>query len=295
MNVLNLGGFAIPVPSVPEIVFLSLAALAVIAALFMITRSDAVHSALLLVIVLFQLAGVYVLLNAPFLAVLQVLVYAGAILVLFLFVIMLLQLREGPSLADTHKIQRVVAWPVGLLLGVELVAVITLAATLKAPPLPAGTIQHQAVAPATTPVVSGPAVTGAALNNPGGGWPAAEVAAYNGQPRALGVELYTSFLMPFEIASFILLVAVVGAIVLARRESTSPNEYATLGISLGRNAAPPGSPQAIEQGKALARDVPGVRIVRPLGNTYDTDDPPVPVAAGSRPPAGDGTTTGLPK
>ena len=245
-------------------------------------------------IVLFQLAGMYVLLNAPFLAVLQVLVYAGAILVLFLFVIMLLQLREGPSLADTHKIQRVVAWPVGLLLGVELVAVITLAATLRAPALPAGTVQHQAAAPVATPVAVGPAVVGPALNNPGGGWPAEEVALANGQPRALGIELYTNFLMPFEIASFILLVAVVGAIVLARRESLVPNEYATLGITLGRNAAPPGSPQAIEQGKALAHDVPGVRIVRPLGNTYDQDDPPVPVAAGTQPTdVGGGSTKGV--
>ena len=296
MNVINIAGFDVPLPSIPEIVFLSLAAFAVIAALFMITRNDAVHSALLLVIVLFQLAGMYVLLNAPFLAVLQVLVYAGAILVLFLFVIMLLQLREGPSLADTHKIQRVVAWPVGLLLGVELVAVIALAATLRAPALPAGTVQHQQVAAVATPAAVGPAVSGAALNNPGGGWPAEEVAAYNGQPRALGVELYTNFLMPFEIASFILLVAVVGAIVLARRESLVPHEYATLGISLGRNAAPPGSPQAIEQGRTLAHDVPGVRIVRPAGNTFDLEDPPVPVAAGSQPTdVGGGTTQGVAK
>src|SRR5438105_6646418 len=118
---------AIPIPSLPQIVFLALAAIAVLAAVVMITRNDAVHSALALVVVLFQLAGMYVLLNAPFLAVLQVLVYAGAILVLFLFVIMLLQLREGPELQNLHKVQPFVSWIVGAVLAAELVGVIVLA------------------------------------------------------------------------------------------------------------------------------------------------------------------------
>src|SRR5690348_15051607 len=106
---MNIGGMTIPIPSLPQIVFLGLSALAILGALMMVTRRDAVHSAIWLVVVLFRLAGVYVLLNAPFLAALQVLVYAGAILVLFLFVIMLLQLRQGPELRDVHQIQRVAA------------------------------------------------------------------------------------------------------------------------------------------------------------------------------------------
>src|SRR6476469_9668533 len=127
----------LPIPSFPQLVFLVLSAIAIIGAILMITRNDAVHSALSLVIVLFQLAGMYVLLNAPFLAVLQVLVYGGAILVLFLFVIMLLQLRSGPQLGKEHNIQRVTAWPIGLLLGAELVLVIFLASSLQAPAIPA--------------------------------------------------------------------------------------------------------------------------------------------------------------
>jgi NADH-quinone oxidoreductase subunit J len=264
---MNIGGMTIPIPSLPQIVFLALSALAIVAALIMVTRRDAVHSAIWLVVVLFQLAGVYVLLNAPFLAVLQVLVYAGAILVLFLFVIMLLQLRQGPELGDVHQIQRVAAWPVGLLLGVELVAVIVLASGAGAfnqRPLPPGVQQHVAAGatPAATAAPAG-AANGSApttYNNPGGGWTPAEIDLYRGEPRALGIELYSNFLLPFEIASFILLLAVVGAVVLARSEELVPSEFRSLGISLGRSA-PPGSPQAIEIEKVLGGgQVPGVVV-----------------------------------
>ncbi|HMA35344.1 MAG TPA: NADH-quinone oxidoreductase subunit J [Chloroflexia bacterium] len=280
----------IPIPSIAEVVFLVLSAVAIVAGLMMITRQDAVHSALWLVVVLFQLAGLYVLLNAPFLAVLQVLVYAGAILVLFLFVIMLLQLREGPQLGNVHQIQRVAAWPIGALLAVELVIVIALASGLHAPALPAGVAMHVPTAPqavpAATPLPAGSGST--AFNNPGGGWPVEEVALYNGEPRALGIELYTNFLWPFEIASFILLVAVIGAIVLARREEPIPAEVETRGISLARGAYP-GSPQAAEIGKVLAGQVPGVHVVqRDLAG--DAPAPPFPHVTGlpgdaPRPPA----------
>ncbi|HUS15751.1 MAG TPA: NADH-quinone oxidoreductase subunit J, partial [Chloroflexia bacterium] len=110
---------------------------------------------------------------------------------------------------------------------------------------------------------------------PGGGWPATEVALYNGEPRALGIELYTNFLWPFEVASFILLVAVVGAIVLARREETVFRDVTTRGISLGRGAYP-GSPQEAEMGKVLAGRVEGV-LAFP---TPDDGAPAVPVATG---------------
>src|SRR3954463_8133591 len=117
----------IPIPSFPQLMFLALSAAALVGSILMITRNDAVHSALSLVVVLFQLAGMYVLLNAPFLAVLQVLVYAGAILVLFLFVIMLLQLRAGPNLAHEHNVQPFVAWILGMLIAVLLVTIIAIA------------------------------------------------------------------------------------------------------------------------------------------------------------------------
>src|SRR5689334_9660075 len=256
---MTIAGMTLAFPSLPQIVFLGLAVIAVAAALLMITRNDAVHSALALVIVLFQLAGMYVLLNAPFLAVLQVLVYAGAILVLFLFVIMLLQLRSGPQLGKEHNIQRVTAWPIGLLLGAELVLVIFLASSLQAPAIPAGVN----------------------LPNPGGGWPVTRIDTYGGEPRALGIELYTNFLWPFEVASLILLVAVVGAIVLARREDTGATEIVTRGISLGR-IVPIGSAQAAEIEKTLAGEVPNVRVLAGA-RAGETPVPPVPTAGVGQP------------
>jgi NADH-quinone oxidoreductase subunit J len=194
----------------------------------MITRRNAVHSALLLVIVLFQLAGMYVLLTAEFLAALQVLVYAGAILVLFLFVIMLLQLREAPRIQNAHRWQRLLAIPLGLVLTLEMIALIWF---------------------------GGISITGLPQQAPG---PATlvEIQQAGGSPRALGQVLYTVFLLPFEVASMILLVAVIGAIVLARREETEPASQliSSLGVSLGRRSII-GSPQEEQLEKMMRPDV----------------------------------------
>src|SRR5438046_627454 len=80
-----------------QIIFLVLAVLATIGAIGMVMMKDPVHSALLLVFTFFNLAATYLVLGAEFIAAIQVLVYAGAIIVLFLFVMMLLQVRPGPS------------------------------------------------------------------------------------------------------------------------------------------------------------------------------------------------------
>src|SRR5438128_11222472 len=115
----------IRLPSFGLIVFATLSGIAIISSLMMITRRDAVHSALWLVVTFFQLAGMYVMLGAEFLAALQVLVYTGAILVLFLFVIMLLNLREhAPRVGGIHRAQLIAAWPIGLILALEIVTVI---------------------------------------------------------------------------------------------------------------------------------------------------------------------------
>src|SRR3982751_3138390 len=118
-------GLNIPLPSFGMIVFATLSGIAIISSLMMITRNDAVHSALWLVVAFFQLAGMYIMLGAEFLAALQVLVYTGAILVLFLFVVMLLNLREhAPRLGGIHLGQTIAAWPVGLILALEIITVI---------------------------------------------------------------------------------------------------------------------------------------------------------------------------
>src|SRR5829696_1907002 len=119
-----LGDFKIPLPPFGQLVFMPAAGLAILGAIMMITRRNAVHSALWLVLVFFNLAIMYVMLGAEFLAALQVLVYTGAILVLFLFVIMLLGLREGPKLSGLHTAQVWAAWPVGLILALELAAIV---------------------------------------------------------------------------------------------------------------------------------------------------------------------------
>src|SRR3954467_6944420 len=123
--------FGVNIITFGMLVFGALATLAIVSSLMMITRRDAVHSALWLVVTFFQLAGLYVMLGAEFLAALQVLVYTGAILVLFLFVIMLLNLREhSPQLTGIHRGQVIAAWPMGIILALELVTVIL----LNAPP-----------------------------------------------------------------------------------------------------------------------------------------------------------------
>ena len=78
-----------------QIVFFTVALLTIVAALFVISARNAVNSVLSLIVTFFGVAGLYIMLDAPFLAVVQLIVYAGAVMVLFLFVIMLLDLREG--------------------------------------------------------------------------------------------------------------------------------------------------------------------------------------------------------
>jgi NADH-quinone oxidoreductase subunit J len=194
-------------------VFFPVAGLAVIASVMMITRRDAVHSALWLVVTFFQLAIMYVMLGAEFLAVLQVLVYTGAILVLFLFVIMLLNLREGPKLEGMHIAQTIAAWPVGLLLAVELGAVILFSR------------------------VPTEAHIGDIIGNQTVIWSSEQVLAVGGNVQALGLTLYTQFLFPFEVASLILLMEV---------EEILPS----LGISIGRRSVS-NSPQEEQIEKKL--------------------------------------------
>jgi NADH-quinone oxidoreductase subunit J len=149
-----------------------------------ITRKSPVASALWLVVTLFALAAMYVLLDAQFIAALQVLVYAGAIMVLFLFVIMLLNLgHPGPS-----DIKGPVGVGIAALLGGTLLLqlrVLGQAAPPDAITLPAGTM--------------------ATLQQ-------------QGMVAAVAGPLFDAYLIPFEITSLLLLAAIVGAVVLAKRK-----------------------------------------------------------------------------
>ncbi len=181
------------------IVFWIFAAWAVISAVLTITRSNAVASALWLVSTMFSLAGIFVLLHAEFIAVVQILVYAGAVMVLFLFVIMLLNLEIIPSVWRR--------WPIWLF-GAALTTV--LGASLVA-------LRNY------TPERLGQEVSGLsgpldpALIFPEG--TLADMAARNqGVVGAIAEPLFRNYLVPFEVTSILLLAAIIGAVVLAKRK-----------------------------------------------------------------------------
>ena len=182
-----------------ELVFYTLAAGAVVSAIGCITQKNPVASAVWLVGTLFALAGIYILLNAQFIGIIQILVYAGAIMVLFLFVIMLLNLARGPN--DIR------GWPMWLV-GIALLAAIGV------PLLTLGDY---------TPGRLAAEVTGAAVyGDPSRALPAGQAALRATQERgvvgAIADPLFRSYLVPFEITSILLLAAAVGAVVIAKRK-----------------------------------------------------------------------------
>lgn len=160
------------------LVFYLFAAVAVACSVVMITSRKPVVSALSLIAVMFCLAGVFALLDAHLIAALQVLVYAGAIMVLFLFVIMLLNITEKTGGAARHK-------------PATQIAAAGVFAALFTP-----------LAALTYDAASAPAAKGAAEGF--------------GTTAGVGELLYTEFLLPFEIASILLLVAIVGAVILTK-------------------------------------------------------------------------------
>jgi len=172
--------------------FWSFAGLAVLAALLCVTRNSAVASALWLVVTMFSLAAIYVLLDAQFIAAIQILVYAGAIMVLFLFVIMLLNLgQRGPT-----DMRGWVGRGVALLMGAGLVLQLGVIARLV---LAEGFGRQTAAYPL----------------------PVGELARLQQARGAIGMladPLFRQYLIPFEVTSVLLLAAIVGAVVLAKRK-----------------------------------------------------------------------------
>jgi NADH-quinone oxidoreductase subunit J len=162
---------------VEMVIFFILAAVAVLAAVGVVAQRNAVRSALFLLVHFICLAGLYVLLNAQFVAMVQIIVYAGAIVVLFLFVVMLLGMERAEETPDLRPYYGLA----GVLLGVLLLAGVVWAL------LSAGAGAVPAEAPGSS-------------------------------VRDIGVALLTDFAVPFELASVVLLVAMVGAIALARRK-----------------------------------------------------------------------------
>ena len=143
-----------------------------------------VTSAMFLVLTIISLAGLFVLLNAYFLAAIQILVYAGGIVVLYLFVVMLVNLKRPPEAHSDPRRKTKLGFGLAAAVLAELAAVAAYASKVPA-----------------RPIVE-----------------AAQVPGITGNTEVVGWMLYTSYLIPFEIASMLLLVAMIGAIVLAKRE-----------------------------------------------------------------------------
>jgi NADH-quinone oxidoreductase subunit J len=175
------------------IVFYAFAAILVFAALRVISSRNPVHSALWLVLSFFSAAGVWMLLQAEFLAIALVLVYVGAVMVLFLFVVMMLDVNFD-KLREGFRSYIPVAATVGVLILVEM-ALVVIGGYLDA---------------GSTPVAS-------------------QAPPGYSNTSALGLQIYTDYAFPFEIAAVILLVAIIAAIALThrtRRETKyqNPNE-----------------------------------------------------------------------
>jgi NADH-quinone oxidoreductase subunit J len=167
--------------------FYVLGALAVIASLLVIAQRNPVYSVLLLIASFGALSGLYILLDAPFVAAIQIIVYAGAIMVLFLFVVMLLNAPHEDTDYDerTHPMLRPGPMRFGAVLALALIAELVWALARS------------------TPSTTFP------------GNPVTSV-------TAIGRALFTDYAFQFEITSVLILVAMVGAVLMARREDTAP-------------------------------------------------------------------------
>lgn len=168
--------------TLPQIFFAYFAVTLTVLSILVVTRKNPVHGVMWMLILFIHIAGLYLFLNAEFLAAIQIIVYAGAILVLYLFVVMLLNLRK---IEKERKFQSI--WIVGLLVSAAFILLLL-------------------------PVLSEFAVY------PALGEYSIEKITTEGHIKVIGNILFTKFLLPFEIASLILLVSIIGAVVLSKRK-----------------------------------------------------------------------------
>jgi len=169
--------------SITEILFWILSATAILSALIVVTSKNPVYSVLALIVTFFCISGHYILLNAQFLAIVNIIVYAGAIMVLFLFVIMLMNLNKDTEPQKNKWLKLAGALAGGCLLLVLIAALRTTEKNMAE--LKTGDI---------------------------------------GLIKNLGKELFTNYVVPFEISSVLFLSAMVGAVVIGKREGRSAAE-----------------------------------------------------------------------
>jgi NADH-quinone oxidoreductase subunit J len=164
------------------LIFIGAGLVAIVASLLMVTRRNPVHSALWLIVAFFSLAIIYLSLNAQFIAVAQVIVYSGAIMMLILFVIMLIYLETEQELTVKISGAKIIGSFITIILFLEIVAAIL-------------SFQVTGKKGTFTP----------------------ELLAKVGNVKSVGTVLYGKYMFPFEIASILLLIGIVGAVVLSKR------------------------------------------------------------------------------
>ena len=184
--------------------FLYFGTVIVLTSLLVVALRNPIYSVLALLVMFFHVAGLFVTLHAEFLAVVQIIVYAGAILVLYLFVVMIL----NPKHEDSYQRQVWLAVGLGLIALAEVIYVVTTTSLVETP-----------LIGKATPMIA--SLTPSPLEGEGGGEGALAPAPL-GNTEAIGQKLYTTYLFPFEVASLILLVAMIGAILLAKKGIMGP-------------------------------------------------------------------------
>jgi len=166
-----------------KVLFIIFAVIAIASALNILLQRSPLYSALSLIGTLLALSALYVTVHAQFIAAVQIVVYAGAIMVLFIFVIMLLNVPKDLPLIEKQKGLRYLAIPIAGLMIAEMFYVIRPIRLSTFPPVPPGDAERAV-----------------------------------GTTWSIGTALFTDYLLPFEVTSVLILMAVVGAMVLARRE-----------------------------------------------------------------------------
>jgi NADH-quinone oxidoreductase subunit J len=164
-----------------QAVFYFFATLAMVSAVLVVTRRNVVQSAIFLITALLATAGIFLQLHAEFLFIVQIILYAGGIMVLFIFVIMLINLD-----ISLHQVQFNRQWWLGLLLALVLGAQLTIAVALGRSGLPLGEPAPASMLEPSTQLV--------------------------------GKVLFGQYMLPFEIASILLLVAMIGAVVMGKKK-----------------------------------------------------------------------------
>ncbi len=260
------------------LVYWVLAITSVAAALGMVLARKAVHCALMLAVVMLSLAVMYAMLGAPFLAFVQIIVYTGAVLMLFLFVLMIVGISAADSIIETIRGQRLWA-AIG---GIALLVLLSLV------------IGHAVIGPAA------PATPQFGNNN----------------VNALARLIFTKYVFPFELTSALLITAALGAMVLAHRERTTrkptQRELSQRRVASGRPAPLPGPgtyaqhnavdmpallPDGSQSGLSvspmlIAPQPPDLEERSGIGNGHPADTPLPPGSQGESGPAGSATASG---